>query len=432
MPLGSTPDSRPSSVVVLGADAVLAALPATPVQLVHACRALGYDAAFPASWGDEVVAGTCLERLREFGDRPAILCSCPLVVERLTRSGDELAPFMMNLVSPPVAAARYLRALYGDRPVHITYAGSCPSASDPSIDARLSPAELLLAFEERGIVPAAQPEYFESVLPPDRRRYESIPGGAPSAERLDEVDAGRTLTELNCADDEIALEIVQRLVGNEHELIDLAPCMGCVCSGALAVGTPSAARARLAALEPPRAHAPVLDPSIQVDAALPSRAEPAGSPRYDATRSNPTTSHGGAGITGPLARTPSRHDTSSSEPATAADVPATPARRRRTAAIRRSAGRGPAIARGDGAIVPRASAARLRRARHDKPSAMRNDRGNHLPAGTTADGARRSRRVTRPVVIPLSSEVPRVLPPPPARPRPGSDDPEIGAVAGDL
>ena len=59
MPLGSTPDSHPSSVVVLGADAVLAALPATPVQLAHACRALGYDVAFPASWGDEVVAGTC-------------------------------------------------------------------------------------------------------------------------------------------------------------------------------------------------------------------------------------------------------------------------------------------------------------------------------------------------------------------------------------
>ncbi|HET7553843.1 MAG TPA: [Fe-Fe] hydrogenase large subunit C-terminal domain-containing protein [Gemmatimonadaceae bacterium] len=432
MPLGSTPDSRPSLVVVLGADAVLAALPATPVQLAHACRALGYDVAFPASWGDEVVAGTCLDRLHEFGDGPAILCSCPLVMERLTRSGEELAPFMMNLVSPPVAAARYLRALYGERPVRITYAGSCPSASDPSIDARISPAELLLAFEERGIVPAAQPEYFESVLPPDRRRYESIPGGAPYPERLDEVDAGRTLTELSCEDDEIALEIAQRLVAHEHELIDLAPRVGCVCSGALAVGTPSAARARLTALEPPRAHAPVLDPSIHVDAVLPSHAEPAGSPRYGATSSRHATSRSGADLVGARAQAPARHDTSSSEPAAPGASPTTPVRRRRTATIRRSAGQGPAIARDDGAIVPRAFAARMRRVGHAKPSATRSDPGNRPSTGTTADGARRSRRVTRPVVIPLSSEVPRVLPPPPARPRPGNDDPEIGAVAGDL
>lgn len=432
MPLGSTPDSRPSSVVVLGADAVLAALPATPVQLVHACRALGYDVAFPASWGDEVVAGSCLERLHEFGDGPAILCSCPLVVERLTRSGEELAPFMMNLLSPPVAAARYLRALYGERPVHITYAGSCPSASDPSIDARISPAELLLAFEERGIVPAAQPEYFESVLPPDRRRYESIPGGAPYAERLDEVDAGRTLTELSCDDDEIALEIAQRLVTHERELIDLAPRMGCVCSGALAVGTPSAARTRLTALEPPRAHAPVLDPSIHVDAALPSRAEPAGSPRYGATRSRPATARSDAGLAEAHAPASSRQYTSSNEPVAARGASPTPAHRHRTATIRRSAGHGPAIARDDGAIIPRAFAARMRRVGRGKPSATHNDSGSHPAAGTTADGARRSRRITRPVVIPLSSEMPRVLPPPPARPRPGKDDPEIGAVVGDM
>ena len=426
MPLGSTPDSRSSSVVVLGADAVLAALPATPVQLAHACRALGYDVAFPASWGDEVVAGTCLERLHEFGDGPAILCSCPLVVERLTRSGEELAPFMMNLVSPPVAAARYVRALYGERPVRVTYAGSCPSASDPSIDARISPTELLLAFEERGIIPAAQPEYFESVLPPDRRRYESIPGGAPSAERLDRVDAGRTLTELSCEDDEIALEIAQRLVAHEHELIDLAPRMGCVCSGALALGAPSAARARLTALEPPRAHAPVLDPSIHVDATLPARAEPAGSPRYGAARSSPATSRSGADLAVPRAQTPSQHATASGSET------ATTVARRLTTMIRRSAGRGPAIVRDDGAIVPRAYAARVRLVRRADSAAARSDPGIRPSTGTTADGARRPRRITRPVVIPLSSEVPRVLPPPPARPRPGNDDPDIGAVAGDL
>lgn len=428
MPLGSTPDSRPSSVVVLGADAVLAALPATPVQLAHACRALGYDVALPASWGDEVVAGACLEQLPDFGDGPAILCSCPLVVERLTRSGEELAPFMMSLVAPPVAAARYVRALYGKRPVRITYAGSCPSASDSSIDARIAPTELLLAFEERRIVLAAQPEYFESVLPPDRRRYDSIPGGAPAPERLHEVDAERALAEVSCADNEIALEIAQRLVACERELIDLAPRMGCACSGALAIGAPAAARVRLAALEPPRAHAPVLDPSIHIDVTLPSRAEPAGSPCYGATRSRSASSRN-ASSAEPRTWTTAQHGTASDGESVPASITA---RRHRAATIRRNAGHGPAITRGDGAIVPRAYAARLHRGSSAHPSATRSDSRNDAPAGTTADGARRPRRIARSVVIPLSSELPRAFPPPPARPRPGSDDPGMGVVVGDL
>jgi hypothetical protein len=430
MPLGSTPDSRPLSVVVLGADAVLAALPATPVQLAHACRSLGYDVAFPASWGDEVVAGACLERLGDFGDGPTILCSCPVVTERLTRSGSELAPFMMNLVAPPVAAARYLRALYGERELRITYAGACPSATDPSIDARISPAELLLAFEERGIVPAAQPELFDSVLPPDRRRYNSIPGGAPSAERIGEVAAGCALTELECGDDDIALDIVQRLVTRQCEVIDLAPRLGCACSGAQAGGEGSAGRQALIAIEPPRASAPVLDPTIRVETALPSPAEPAGAARYrvawaprehDPEQSyNPEVRLAGARV--PAGDAPPAR-------------PAAVVRRRPAVKIRRSAGRAPALVRDDGALIPRAYAARLARARDAAlldPRPESGERKHRGQVGTTADGARRPKRVTRSVIIPLSSEPPRVVPPPPARHRPGSGSLEIGAVASDI
>lgn len=41
----------PAAIIVLGADAFLAALPATPAQLVEACLAAGFAAAVPASWG---------------------------------------------------------------------------------------------------------------------------------------------------------------------------------------------------------------------------------------------------------------------------------------------------------------------------------------------------------------------------------------------
>ena len=424
MPLGSTPDSRPSSIVVLGADAVLAALPATPVQLAHACRALGYDVAVPASWGDEVVAGACLGRLGEFGDGPAILCSCPLVTERLTRSGNELAPFMMNLVAPPVAAARYLRALYGDHPVRITYAGSCPSATDPSIDARITPAELLLAFEERSIVPAAQPEFFDSVLPPDRRRYQSIPGGAPSAERLHEVEDGRTLTELADGDDDIALDLVQRLVMRQRELIDLAPRLGCACSGAPAAGAGAGARQMLTTLEPPRATSPILDPSIHVDTALPSPDEPAGASRYRVAIALPEVEARGSDTAGSAAPT---------APAPAAPVQTT-VRRRSAVATRARTGRAPSMVRDDGAVIPRAYAARVRRAKaaaQIEPERVSGPYGRGQ-LGTTADGIRRPKRVTRSVVIPLSTEPPRMVPPPPARHRAGGGGLEIGAVMGDI
>ena len=96
-------------MIVLGTDAVLAALPATPVQVVHACLAAGFDAAVPASWGDELVAAACMRELasREVG--PVIQCSCPCVARRLTSGGSELERFLLTLDSPPVAAARCVR-----------------------------------------------------------------------------------------------------------------------------------------------------------------------------------------------------------------------------------------------------------------------------------------------------------------------------------
>ena len=128
-----------STVAIIGNDAVLDAAPATPVQLAHACLRRGFTVAVPASWGDELVATETVRRLalRERG--PAVMCVCPFVRSRLLAPGPDLAPFLVSLVAPPVATARYLRAAYGERDVHITYIGGCPSAEDPSIDERLTP-----------------------------------------------------------------------------------------------------------------------------------------------------------------------------------------------------------------------------------------------------------------------------------------------------
>src|SRR5207302_5183775 len=82
----------------------------------------------------------------------------------------------------------------------------------------------------------------------------------------------RSLVELH--GDELPVELAQQLLTGKPVLIDVAPRLGCVCSGAAADIDPTQARARVAALEPPRAPSPVLEETIATDAILPLPASP--------------------------------------------------------------------------------------------------------------------------------------------------------------
>ena len=267
--------TRIPSIVILGADALLGALPATPIQLAHACALAGYELVVPASWGDELIAAASLRALRDHAQTPAIQCSCPHVAHRLLAVGADLRPFLISLVAPPVVLARYLRSLHAPRKLRITFVGRCPGAADEAIDARLTPEELLAIFIEHHIVLDEQPQVFDSVIPPDRRRFRSQPGGLPTPEMLwgSAGDAGaRTLVELS--GDDLPVELAQHLLTGTPVLIDVGPKLGCVCSGAMVDTPPTAARARVVALEPPRASSPVIDESVLTDATLPLPASP--------------------------------------------------------------------------------------------------------------------------------------------------------------
>ena len=269
--------SRVPSIVVLGADALLAALPATPVQLAHACMLAGYQSVVPATWGDELIAAASLRALGRFGGLPAVQCSCPFVAHRLLAAGTDLRPFLVSLVAPPVAVARYLRAAHAPAKLRITFVGRCPGAAEESIDARLTPEELLAMLADRGISLDNQPRVFDSVLPPDRRRYRSQPGGLPTYEMLWAAeDAGngskRTLVELH--GEELSLELAQHLLAGKATLLDVAGRLGCLCSGAAPGVDPTSARARVTAIEPPRAISPVIDERVVVDLEVPLPASP--------------------------------------------------------------------------------------------------------------------------------------------------------------
>jgi hypothetical protein len=264
-----------ASFVLLGADAYLAARPATAVQLAHACSEAGYAAAIPATWGDELVATECARQLAGRSLPPAIFCACRRVRDRLLAPGADLLPFLVSMVAPPVAAARYLRAIGGDAVLTITYVGECPSASDPVIDRQITPDEFLAGLADRGIVAARKPLVFDSVFAPDRRRCFSLPGGVPVEELLRGVGAllqaasipeplvPRSLVEI--ATQEYAADVAQHLIQYEPVLIDLGPRLGCACSGAVAGVAPTRARTSVIGGEPPRSPTPILERDVHVE-----------------------------------------------------------------------------------------------------------------------------------------------------------------------
>ncbi|HXB26885.1 MAG TPA: hypothetical protein VNV25_19310 [Gemmatimonadaceae bacterium] len=260
------PPSRPS-FALLGADAFLAARPATPVQLMHACTRGGYDAAIPATWGDELIAERCIERLAERTLGPAVFCTCSYVRDRLLAPGPDLAPFMLSFVAPPVAAARYLRQLYAGRPIDITYVGACPSADDEAIDRQVAPKAFFAELRGQGIILSQQPTIFNSMFAPDRRRCLSQPGGLPTPQLLERQSMPRELVEV--AGFEYAAELAQHLILSEPVLIDLATRSGCACSGAAVGIPPTEARSSVVALEPPRSAQPIVEHDVEVPVDLP-------------------------------------------------------------------------------------------------------------------------------------------------------------------
>ena len=257
------------SLIILGTDAVLAALPATPVQLAHACMRAGYDTVVPASWGDELIAARVVERLRDI-DVPVVYCSCPYVCRRLATHGDSIAPMLLPVVAPPVATAQYLRAIYSPARPRITYAGACPSAAHSSIDVWLSPDELFNSLADRHITTTDQPKEFDSVLPTDRRRYYSEPGGLPSRHALRQLPGHIDLLELTGED--MIMQLAEQLLSNARVIVDIALPLGCCCSGATPGTSADVARARVREQEPPRAFGPVVDHAIplHLDDAIPS------------------------------------------------------------------------------------------------------------------------------------------------------------------
>jgi hypothetical protein len=237
-------------------------LPARPIQLAHACGALGFDLVIPLSWGDELVAEAALRALETRPPAPAVLCSCPLVRQRLLQAGGDLATALVAVAASPVAVARHLRSTLGKRLGSLSFVGKCPGAASPDYDVSYEPAELLGMFRDRGIHIQHQPDVFLDRVPPDRRRFVSLPGGCPTPEALWQR-CDRALVEIESQD--LALEVAQHLMSPQSTLVDVATSVGCFCSGVTTSDTDIAVRVAVASIEPPRSSTPVIADAIAAD-----------------------------------------------------------------------------------------------------------------------------------------------------------------------
>jgi hypothetical protein len=322
--------ASPLSIAILGNDAFLAALPARPVQLMHAALAAGFDAVVPASLGDELIAGETIRLAQLRGRRPVVQCACPYALSQLCKREANLADVTIEVAPAAVALARALR-LERPEPQHITYIGACPAAQDPAIDLQILPQAFLRGLEQKGIALTAQPDVFSDRVPPDRRRFVSLPGGAPRPALVEAV-LRRNVVSLGGRMNPL-LAVADALFDGGPTMIDPAGAYHCVCAGSDGERPVAEGRATIEALEPARATAPIFEAPPWLDLRpTPAPDEPA----FDDTgTASPGTFGDAARID---ATVPARAERT---PATAAPAQGDAARRMYALGVRNARKRGP-------------------------------------------------------------------------------------------
>jgi diguanylate cyclase (GGDEF)-like protein len=171
-------------VLILSPEVAAHFYPDTPEQVINACYAAGFRSVHRGVIGDELVAAEYLKLWDDESWGTMIRSTDPVVVETVTSEYPELVPYLAPITYPPVAEARYLRALYG-ADLSIVHAGICPPAGSPELDAGITFGDLAELFKLRGVSVSSQATFFTRI-PEERRRYLSAAGGMPLA-LLEEV-----------------------------------------------------------------------------------------------------------------------------------------------------------------------------------------------------------------------------------------------------
>lgn len=174
--------------LILSPEALVYFYPVTPEQLVNACWRAGFSPVAFHLVGDELVAAEYLKLWKQSNrERTWIRSTSPIVVEYIRLRHPELIPYLAPVVSPPLAALRFLRS-HGevDQAVHVGVERPIGGTRDRGfLHLTLEGLRELLA--RIGVEPRQEDDSYRRV-PPIQRRHLSVAGGLPIA-MLDESPA---------------------------------------------------------------------------------------------------------------------------------------------------------------------------------------------------------------------------------------------------
>lgn len=137
----------------------------SPRQVVSAVRRLGFSQVLEVAFGAELVAREYTRLVQERRGQTIITTPCPAVVSLIQRHYPSLLPHLAPIVSPAIALARVVKAVYSPGAL-VVFIGPCiakkaeirEESAAGAIDAALTFSELKALFHKEAIDPPSMPE----------------------------------------------------------------------------------------------------------------------------------------------------------------------------------------------------------------------------------------------------------------------------------
>jgi len=249
------------AALILGVESTAYFFPATAEQVVNACYAAGFQVVQRGVLGDELVAAEYLKLWADTGWGTLIRSTCLVITDTVRERYPELVPYLAPVTTPVVAEARYLRATRGAE-TPIVYAGVCLTGDGGDVDAAITFEELGQLFGRRGVRLEEQKRYFTRI-PEERRRHFSTSGGLPIEILLQERHSSRRFRKVRGLSSLASIAQAVAVERIDLGFVDILPCEGCLDHPLMGPREGLFRRREImAATEPPRAPAPVVDEAV--------------------------------------------------------------------------------------------------------------------------------------------------------------------------
>jgi two-component system, NtrC family, sensor kinase len=221
-------------------------------QVVGAFKAAGFDYVVEVAQGADQVSRAYKEYLETHPTGLHIATACPAVVEYVRKYHPDLAERLVPIVSPMIATALAVKALYG-RDVRCVFVGPCiakkAEAQDPElprvIDEVLTLQEAHRLLAERSVHPAQVPAAEWDEPAAGRARVFPLPGGLLESAGLDRgILDPDVLVVSGHAETVEVLDGLAAADTGKTLLVEALMCRGCYCGPGISSAEPGLMRKR--------------------------------------------------------------------------------------------------------------------------------------------------------------------------------------------